>query len=145
MDCLFTALCFFCTACQFPVVIVFIGTCRLDLFFLMLTVCFVCLFLCIAPVVPVFPAWRLSCSSFQFRSCFSNYISLIIVLVLISADYFATGTTGIDNLCNMIFCIVRYFRLCSIASNDFCHTIQCIMLVGGYFSITVCQFYQIII
>ena len=145
MDCLFTALCFFCTARQFPVVIVFIGTSRLDLFFLMLTVCFVCLFLCIAPVIPVFPAWRLSCSSFQFRSCFSNYISLIIVLVLISTDYFAAGTTGIHNLCDMIFCIVRYFRLCSIASNDFCHTIQCIMLVGGYFSITVCQFYQIII
>ena len=90
MDCLFTALCFFCTACQFPVVIVFIGTCRLDLFFLMLTVCFVCLFLCIAPVVPVFPAWRLSCSSFQFRSCFSNYISLIIVLVLIPLDNYKT-------------------------------------------------------
>ena len=120
MDCLFTALCFFCTACQFPVVIVFIGTCRLDLFFLMLTVCFVCLFLCIAPVVPVFPAWRLSCSSFQFRSCFSNYISLIIVLVRISTDYFATRTTGVDNLCNMIFCIVRYLSFSPVICRQFC-------------------------
>ena len=145
MDCLFTAFYFFRTACQFPVIIVFISTCRLDLFFLMLTVCFVCLFLCIAPVVPVFPAWCLSCSGFQFGRCLADYISLIIVLVLISADYFAAGTTGVDNLCDMIFCIVRYFRLCSIASNDFCHTIQCIMLVSGYFSITICQFYQIII
>ena len=145
MDCLFTALCFFCTACQFPVVIVFIGTCRLDLFFLMLTVCFVCLFLCVAPVVPVFPAWCLSCSGFQFGRCLADYISLIIVLVLISADYLAAGTTGIHNLCDMIFCIVRYFRLCSITSSNFCHTVQCIMLVSGYFSITVCQFYQIII
>ena len=120
MNRLFTAFYFFRTACQFPVVIVLISTCCLDLFFLMLTVCFACLFLCAAPVVPVFPAWCLSCSGFQFRSCFSNYISLIIVLVLISTDYFATRTTGVDNLCNMIFCIVRYFRLCSIASNDFC-------------------------
>ena len=86
MDCLFTALCFFCTARQFPVVIVFIGTSRLDLFFLMLTVCFVCLFLCVAPVVPVFPAWCLSCSGFQFGRCLADYISLIIVLVLISTD-----------------------------------------------------------
>ena len=145
MDCLFTALCFFCTACQFPVVIILISTCCLDLFFLMLTVCFVCLFLCIAPVVPVFPAWHLSCSCFQFCSCFSHYISLIIVLVLISTDYFSTWTTGVDNLCNMIFCIVRHFRLCSVASNDFCHTVQRIMLVSGYFSITFCQFYQIVI
>jgi len=145
MNRLFTAFYFFRTACQFPVVIILISTCCLDLFFLMLTVCFVCLFLCIAPVVPVFPAWRLSCSGFQFRSCFSNYISLIIVLVLISTDYFAAGTTGIHNLCDMIFCIVRHFRLCSVASNDFCHTVQRIMLVSGYFSITVCQFYQIVI
>ena len=72
MNCLFTAFCFFCTACQFPVVIVFIGTCRLNLFFLMLTVCFITLFLCIAPVVPVFPAWRLSCSSFQFGRCLAD-------------------------------------------------------------------------
>ena len=120
MNRLFTALCFFRIACQFPVVIILISTCCLDLFFLTLTVCFVCLFLCIAPVVPVFPAWRLSCSGFQFRSCFSNYISLIIVLVLISTDYFATRTTGVDNLCDMIFCIVRFFRLCSIASSNFC-------------------------
>ena len=145
MNRLFTALCFFRTACQFPVVIILISTCCLDLFLRMLTVCFVCLFPCIAPVIPVFPAWRLSSSGFQFGRCLADYISLIIVFVLISADYFATGTTGIHNLCDMIFCIVRHFRLCSIASNDFCHTIQRIMLVCRHLSVTVCQFYQIII
>ena len=76
---------------------------------------------------------------------YDDYISLIIVLVLISADYFATGTTGIHNLCDMIFCIVRHFRLCSVASNNFCHTVQRIMLVCRHLSVTVCQFYEVII
>ena len=30
-------------------------------------------------------------------------------------------------------------------TNDFCHTVQCIMLVCRHLSVTVCQFYEVII